>query len=149
MNIRPADLESDWPDMMRGARDFVSRLAHPEVIPTDDERLSEALRTLLGLPGVEVTVAEHEGRVVGGIGMIYAPFHWNPEILWAEELFWWTDRNAPPTAAMRLFREACRVGRERGAWANFKRLMESPEGVDSVYRRSGFEPIEVSYMGRF
>lgn len=148
ITIREADLEADALAILDGARDFMSRMEFTMFAPKDDNALAKALGRVLSLEGVQVIAAESEGKVVGGIGMLYAPHLWNPEKLTAEELFWWTREDAPRMTAMLLVRTAFREMRNRGVdVATFKALSNSPSGVSKVYNRLGLVPVETAFCG--
>lgn len=148
MIIRPIVMPDDTDMVLAGMKNFISRMDYTEFLPDSDDKLLAALHKLLNLGCFEVTLAEHEGRVVGGIGMVYAPSVWNDDLTAGEELFWWTDDDAPATTALRLIRDVQRRGREHGdvVWV-FRSLTSSPDGVDRVYRRMGLRPVETVYMG--
>lgn len=147
MKIRPADLELDALAIMDGAEDFVQRVAFDDLLPKDSDALQAALGRVLFLEGIEVMVVEHEGAIVAGIGLLYAPYLWNPEITVAEELFWWASQDAPYRAAKALIEAAMERVRAKDAVPAFRALTTSPNGVDRLYRRLGMKPIETVYMG--
>lgn len=78
--VRLADLQRDGPAILRGARDFVSRMDWHEGIPQTDGEIAAALAGLAAV-GLEVMVAEHDGTIIGGIGVIYGPYPWRPALL--------------------------------------------------------------------
>lgn len=144
MIVRHADLDSDALAIDDGARDFVRRVAFRRLMP-DDDALTGAVARILTLDGVEILVADDDGTIVGGIGLLFAPYLWNPGVLTADELFWWAAPDAPYRAAHKLFRAAMARIEERGAEPLFRALTTSPEGVDRMYRRAGLVPIEIVY----
>ncbi len=148
INIREVDLNSDLPMVIVGMKDFISRMDYHEFLPDTDEDLVEALTRLVDLDCVEILVAEHNGNIVGGIGMIYAPCMWNLSVSTAEELFWWVSKDAPLSTALRLLRYVNSNAVAKGCkFVVFKSLSSSPETLDKVYRRMGLKPVEISYMG--
>jgi len=147
MIIRTADMEKDALAIVDGAKDFFSRMEYTEFLPETDEKLIEAIARVMSFPGIEVIVAEHEGSVVGGLGMMYGPHLWNPNIEAGDEIFFWTSRSAPKTTALRLLREV--KARAGDRIVTFKALMTSPKKVCQVYERMGLRPVESSYMGVF
>ena len=148
VEIRQIDLNKDVKETVRGMRDFISRMDYNEFVAESDDELIACLQRLINLGCVTVTVAEHEGRLIGGIGMLYAPCLWNSHINTGEELFWWVDRNAPKATALKLLRAAKDQAKTIGCkYVTFKSLTSSPEGVDRVYRKMGMRPVEMSYMG--
>lgn len=142
MIVRDADYETDALAIMEGARDFVSRMGWADFIPDD---LTAAVGPVLGLPGMKVTVAEHEGRIAGAIGMIHAPFLWNRELTSADELFWWAAPDAPKTTALRLIRPVIRSADV----VIFRSLPSSPDGVERVYQKLGLIRTETVWMRRW
>lgn len=146
MIIRKADFEDDALAIMDGARDFISRVAFRDLMP-DDDGLVKAIAKIISLDGLEILVAEHDGQVVAGIGLLFQPWHWNPDILLADELFWWAAQDAPFRAAHMLMVEAMRVIDEKQALPVFRALETSPDGVARMYQRMGLKPIETVYMG--
>ena len=145
MKIRPADLENDALAIMNGARDFASRIALRHLLPEDDADFIKAVGHIVSLDGMEVLLAEHEGRVVGGIGILYVPYMWNSAILIADEVFFWSDKQAPFGAAHKLFVEAMRRIEEKKAIPMFRTLTTSPPGVERLYRSFNLFPAETVF----
>ena len=145
MIIRPADLEKDALAIMDGARNFASRIAVRHLLPSDDGDFVKAVSRIVSLDGMEILLAEHEGRVVGGIGVLYIQFLWNPAILIADELFWWSATDSPFRTGRRLADEAMLRIKERGAIPMFRSLTTSPPGVEKFYRSIDLFPIETVF----
>ena len=145
IKIRPADLEKDALAIMDGARDFASRIAVRHLLPEDDAAFIKAVGHIVSLDGMEILLAEHEGRVVGGIGILYAPYTWNPAILVADELFWWCSTEAPFRTARKLIDETMQKIKEKGAIPFFRSLTTSPPGVEHTYRSFNMFPIETAF----
>ena len=144
MIIRLADLEKDALAIVEGAKDFATRTPVNKLL--QGQSYVDAVTRIVTLPDFELIVAEHEGKVVGGIGLFYAPFLWNRDILIAEEHFWWTDKEAPFSTGMKLIKRAMENIDKRNAVPMFKSLSTSHKGVDKVYRKHGMEPVETLYM---
>ncbi len=148
INIRAVDLSSDLPMVIDGMRDFITRMDYHEFLPDTYEEIVEGLTRLLSLEPIEMLVAEYEGSIVGGIGMIYSPCIWNLKVSIAEEMFWWVSEDAPSSTALRLLRRVRSNAAARGCkFVVFKSLTSSPKTLDKVYRRMGLRPTETSYMG--
>lgn len=147
MIVREADLVRDALDIANGARDFADRSPIKDLL-ADDDKFLKAVSTVVMMPNFEVLVAEHEDRVIGGIGIFYTPLLWNNAILVAEEHFWWVEKTAPFKTGITLFNQAMQNIDKRGAIPMFKLLSTSPRGVDKLYRRSGMKPVETLYMRR-
>ena len=101
MTVRYANID-DVDQMMPHARAFVEHAGFSGLAGTDSE-IRQVLTSLLETPQVEVAVAEEDGNIVAGIGVVFTPFLWNPDHIVAEEVFWWSAPDAPKTAAMRVF----------------------------------------------
>ena len=148
MDVRPANWSTDKQKIMEGAKDFIARMDFKEFLPDSEIEFSDAVGRVMSYDFVEVTVAEHEGDIVGGIGMSYVPCIWNPKSVMAEELFWWASEEAPKTTALRLLRfikeRASSVGAD---FLSFKRLTSSPIGVSKVYKRMGMRELETTFIG--
>ncbi len=145
--VRPADKEFDFPAIVDGARDFVARIGKPFLYPADPDEFEAALRRIINLDLVEVHLARQGQRVVGGLGLLIAPFAWNPERLLAEEIFFWCAGDAPPVAALRLLRTGFASAKARGASHFMMHAMStSPAKFHSVLERLGFEPLQSSYI---
>ena len=150
MKVRLASFEEDRDQILAGVADFVRRMDYTEFLDEDISVLEASLRTLATANLVDVVVAEHEGEIVAGIGIAYIPFIWNPNVLQADELFWWAD-GSMVTAPIRVLRMAIDLGKERAGdrkmIATFRRLSSSPEGVTTIYRKLGLREVESVYAG--
>ena len=143
--VRPADLKADALSIYDGALAFISQMEFDAFLP--DEGLAYEIGRVLTLPGMEVLVAEHEGEIVGGIGLLFAPFLWNSTRLSMEELFWWAAPDAPTTTALRLLRATEKRREQVGATiVTFKALTSSPKSIGRLYARMGLQPVDTSYM---
>lgn len=148
MIVRLADPERDALAIMDGARDFVARMEFTDAIPESDEGLIEAVARIVTLDGVEIAVAEHMERIVGGMGMFYTPYIWNPHILSGIELFWWTAIGSPHTTALALLRFVQKRMTERGVrLKEFGVLNSSPEGVTRIYAKMGLRKVQEQWAG--
>ena len=143
--IRKANFDTDALSIVEGARDFADRTGMKSLFPKDDKAFTAAIGRIMTLEGMEILVAEHEKHIVGGIGILYAPFLWNPEILVGDELFWWTARDAPFRAGRHLIDEAMKHINEKGAIPMFRSLATSPDGVEKLYRRIGLSRVETAF----
>mgnify|MGYP003141579292 CR=1 FL=1 len=148
MDVRLANWSTDKQKIMEGAMDFIARMDSKEFLPDSEAELFDAISRVMAYEFVEVTVAEHSGDIVGGIGMSYVPSLWNPKAVMAEELFWWASKEAPNTTSLRLLRFIKSRASSVGAnFLSFKRLTSSPKGVSKVYERMGLREIETTFMG--
>lgn len=146
MIVREADFEKDEAALIAVTRAFSSCLWFKFLFPEDDKEFAEAIFNILKNPNVETLVAEDNGKVFGGISVIYCPYIWNQKLLACEELFWWTNPGSPLRAGKMLMDEMMNRIEKKGAIAVFKALLASPKGVSRYYGRLGFSPVEISYM---
>jgi hypothetical protein len=152
MIIRLADVRNEAEQVLMMARDFISRLDNGDFLP-EEKSFEQYVIEVLSLDHVEVIVAEHDGKIVAGMGMAFGPFFWNPGMIQAEELFWWASPDAPKTAAIRVLKEMLRraidTPFEGKTVVAFKKLTSSPEGVGALYERMGLKEAETNYVGVF
>jgi GNAT superfamily N-acetyltransferase len=92
-------------------------------------------------------VAEHDGQVVGMVGLFVAPFMFNAERVAAYEVVWWVDPEGRETGAgkalLRAIEPACR---EKGCAAvQMVHLHNSPPQAAMLYERAGYAHTESSY----
>jgi hypothetical protein len=142
MIIREADLEKDALAIADGARDFAEKMGLGGLISGN---FVEALSRVIGLSEIKIYIAEHDGFPVGGLGVNYAPYMWNQDLLIADELFWWVDENAPYKTAVLLFNKAMLDIDESGALPMFRALLTSSRGVEKMYKKHGMMPVETLY----
>lgn len=145
ITIRAADLQNDALAIMDGARDFAKRIAFRSLLPMEDSEFVSAVGGIVTLEGFELLLAEHNTEVVGGIGILYAPYIWNPKLTVADEIFWWCYESAPYRTGWRLFEQAMKNIDARNAIPMFSALETSPDGVARTYRRAGMKPIETKF----
>jgi hypothetical protein len=153
MITRLVDVEKDADKVLAGFKDFVSRMDFTEYLPVGEEWWDEYIIKILSVPEIEVIAADDDGRLVAGIGISYTQFLWNPGLVHADELFWWAAEDAPPTAAIRVFKHAMKsikdAERKDKVFTSFKALTSSPDSVKSLYKRMGLREIETNFVGVF
>jgi len=145
MIIRSADLIKDAMAIHKGAKDFAKFTGLP-LFPENESDFISAVGSIITLENVDIIVAEHENRVVGGIGLLFVPFTWNPAILIAQELFWWAFNNAPMMTWKNLLDEAMKRSEEKKAVPMFRALANSPDSVRKFYAHEGLTELETSFM---
>jgi GNAT superfamily N-acetyltransferase len=144
MQVRPATL-ADVPAIVRMAERFYETTSYtrwadfnPATVAALAENLAEN-HVLL--------VAEHEGAVVGMVGLFVAPFMFNADRTAAYEVVWWVDPEGRETGAgkalLRSIEPACR---EKGCAAiQMVHLSNSPPQAAMLYERAGYGHTESSY----
>jgi hypothetical protein len=141
IKIRPANFNTDALAIVDGAREFSQSTSLASWFRNGDDFI-EDISKLIVLDNLEITVAEHEGKIVGGIGIVYVPFIWNHSILVGDELFWWTAPNAPFKTGTALFDFAMKRIEEKGARPMFRSLDTSPKHIEKFYERRGLNKFE-------
>lgn len=144
MHVRPAT-EDDIERIVEMAHRFYDETLYARTIPSD-AATSEILTRMLINTGV-MLVAEHEGRVVGMVGLAVVPFMFNRDYLTAHEVIWWVEPEARSSGAgmalMRAIEPACKA---RGAMTiTMMHMHTSPPQAREVYLRLGYTPSEHSY----
>ena len=143
MIIRDANLDDDALAIAEGARKFAEKIPLGRLV---SDNVLDEITNLVTLPGVKIYIAEHNGVVIGGLGVFFTPYIWNNEVLTAEELFWWVDDDAPYKTAVSLFNTAMKVIDEKNAIPMFRALHDSPKGVGKMYKKQGLMPMETLYV---
>jgi hypothetical protein len=140
IKIRPANFDTDALAIVDGAREFSQSTSLASWFRSGNEFVEDVSK-LMVLDNLEITVAEHEGKIVGGIGIVYVPFIWNHSILVGDELFWWT-KNAPFKTGTALFDFAMKRIEEKGARPMFRSLDTSPKHIEKFYEQRGLKKFE-------
>lgn len=147
MIVREADLEKDALALVDAAHNFTSRMVYTDFLPDTETGFIASFGNLLALDGMKTIVAEHDGEIVGMLGMFFSPHLWNNEKISAAEVFMWTAPEAPATTLLAMIRAVRKMA--RGAIVTFKSLESSPDNLDKVYNRLGLTKVETSYMGNW
>lgn len=142
MIIRDADIEKDALVIADGARRFAEKMSLGRFI---SDNFVESISPVVVLENVKILLAEHNGNPVGGIGICLVPYIWNKDLLIGDELFWWVDDGAPFRTAKLLFDKAMEYIEEKGAIPMFKALINSPKGVEKMYRKADMQPMETLF----
>ena|SRR5687767_8644836 len=140
-SIRLANFDTDALAIVNGAREF-SKSTSLAAWFRDGDHFVEDISKIMVLDNLEIAVAEHNGEIVGGIGVVYVPFIWNQTILLGDELFWWTSPSAPLKAGKALFDFAVNRIKDRGAKPMFRCLDTSPSHIEKFYERHGLKRFE-------
>lgn len=148
LSVRPADKHADLHVILEGAYLFAHEAGMLPYLPDTPEGFGAAIGRILFLPAVEVLLAFEGDACVGGVGLNFSPFLWNPALLVGEELFLWVLPDAPKAAAFRLIRAAQQRMKERGVtkqvWAS---LPTSPKAISAVYQKMGLRLMQSTFIG--
>lgn len=147
MQIRNAT-QADIPAIVRMSGDFYPTTSYPGFAAMDVPSV-EAVAQLCIASGV-MLVAEHDGEVVGMVGLVLSPFLFNAAKTLAYEIVWWVDESARTTGAGRALLAAVEPAcRAKGADAVVMiHMANSPPQAALLYERMGFEHTESSYTKR-
>lgn len=144
--IRPATLD-DVPGLVALLAEFVEVSGYGELAPYDPDTAAETCRGLIQAPTAAVFVAVGGGDLVGAIGGVTAPAHWNRQLMTAAEVFWWVRPGRRDGAGQALRRELQGWFSEMGGGAFFMSCLDNgTPAVDRVYRRAGMRPAERLYV---
>lgn len=92
-------------------------------------------------------VAEHEGAVVGMVGLFVAPFMFNHDRIGAYEVVWWVNPDAQGAGVgMELLAAIEPACREKGVHAiQMVMMANSPPKAQAIYERFGYLHSETSF----
>ena len=141
ISIRLANFDTDALEIVNGAREFSQSMSLSSWFRSGDEFV-EDISKIMVLDNLEIAVAEHDGNIVGGIGIVYIPFIWNHSISVGDELFWWASPKAPFRTGIALFDFAMKRIEEKRAKPMFRSLDTSPKHIEKFYERHGLKKLE-------
>jgi len=145
VTIRSMNIETDALSIVDVAREFMKYAGISHICPESNEDLIDAVGRIITLEGAEVLVAEEDGEIIGGFGVLYAPYAWNPAVMLAEELFFDVFKGANFRAWGMLLDEVLKRVDEKGAIPMFKTLESGTKGLERLYSRHGLKPIETTH----
>jgi len=141
MIVRLANFDTDALAIVNGAREFSKSTSLASWFRSGDEFVKDISKIMV-LQNLEIAVAEHHDVIVGGIGIVYAPFIWNQSMLIGDELFWWVSQSAPFKTGRALFDFAVKRIHKKGAHPMFRSLDTSPIHIEKFYERQGLKKFE-------
>ena len=145
ISIRLANFDTDALEIVNGAREFSQSISLSSWFRSGDEFVQD-ISKIMTMENIDILVAEHNGKIVGGVGIVYVPFIWNQSILVGDEVFWWAYPQAPFRTGRALFDFAIKlVEKEKGARPVFRSLDTSPEHIGKFYERQGLTKFESAY----
>lgn len=143
--VRPATF-FDLPVLVPMAERFYATTDYRTVSETPDPQALRNIGAELVRNGVFL-VAERGGAIVGMVGLVIAPFLFDPRHRTAHEVMWWVEPEAQGAGAGRALLEgaiaACRNGGIRAI--QMLHLANSPPHAAAAYRAAGFVHSESSY----
>lgn len=149
MQIRQATL-ADVPAIVAMSERFYETTEFPHRLrfPFDPDTVRKIAESLAAEH--VMLMAEHEGEVVGMVGLYVLPFMFNANHASAHEIVWWVNPEAQGTGAgkalLAAIEPACAA---KGAEAIYMvHLATSPPQAAAIYERMGYLPTESSYVKR-
>lgn len=140
-------------DIKEGCAAFAEHAGRSDILPdvsTEEGRnnLNLAIDRLLDLPGVVIFLSYHEGRCVGGVGILVTPYIFDYSRMMADELAWWSHDGAPSSTGVGLLLAVRdHIKNENVAFATFHSLMNSPAAIPKIYQRLGLTQLQSTYAG--
>ena len=135
--IREATLD-DMPEILRMGVLFCKQAG----IQPDAESIRTTAYELMDSDASVILIGD--GAMAGALAY---PMYMNRDIIVAQELFWWVDKDkrnegagAKIMAALELWAKS--IGAKRMTMIG---LESSPAHIDAFYKSSGYKPLEISY----
>lgn len=140
--IRIAEMR-DVPELLRMGKRFHEVSGYSEFVSYDPETVTQMFKTLI----------ENKTLLTDGkntmLGFVVFPFFFNKNILTAQELFWWVDKDKRKTGiGVEILRSAEKQANLLGAKSlimlNIKNL--DGDSVGRLYKSLGYKETEQTYM---
>lgn len=149
VRIREA-VAGDIPAMVSLGRKFYAESDYHKIAPFDPKTIGNMFMTLLQSPVCRVLVADNGGELVGFMGVQFGPFPFNDTVLCAQEKFWFVDETHRGRVGIRLKTAMEEIARYSGAriFVMSRLENEAGEGVERLYLRNGYTPLERHYIKR-
>jgi GNAT superfamily N-acetyltransferase len=144
--IRKATAQ-DIPACVEMGRLFHAESGVADLVPFDADSVRGVMEKLVdGGDGV-LLVAELEGQLIGMTSGIAYPHYFNQAKKAAQELFWWVlPEKRGGTAGVRLLTALEHWAKDVGASTLTMICLPIDSPAESIYARTGYRPIERSFM---
>lgn len=146
--IRHAVL-SDVPRLVELGSKFFQEAAWSDIAEWDDNATATALSGLIENPECIMLVAGGE-EIVGMISSLIFPLWFNPNILVAQEWFWYIlpEMRGVGGIGVKLLLALEEEIQKRGVHISNFQSQESMPSLDSLYIRLGYRPAEKTFIKR-
>lgn len=140
---------SDIPEIARLGEKFHAQAGWSEIEYSRDD-CAASLAAYLEAGCFICLVAEIDGRIVGMAAGVVAPVYFNVDHVSGEELFWWTDDDAPQLTGIRLLDALETLAWERGcrSWQMKSLARLNGERMARLYERRGYRASEQTFIKR-
>ena len=134
---------SDFPELLRMGRGFSESIG----IPMDDESALDMAERLIDSDDSVLLIGD--GVMAGALAY---PLYFNKNIVVAQELFWWVDKDKRGNGIGRDILEALEQW-ALGVGAHQLMMLAvhdtSPDFVEQVYLHNGYKPFENTFVKAF
>lgn len=146
--IREATL-ADIPEIARLGAKFHAQAGWDEIEYRPDD-CAASLATFMQAGCFLCLVAEVDGDILGMAAGVVSPVYFNAGHLSGEELFWWTDKDAPQLAGIRLLDALEKAARARGCQTFQMKSLARLNGdrMTQLYARRGYRASEQTFIKR-
>lgn len=145
MKLRFAE-PGDIPEAVEIGRIFWDRSPYASQVDYNPEGVERLLGALVEKQSM--LVYEFQGKLVGVAGLIVGPFHFDPSLFVATELFWYVDPEVRGLGIGKALLDGMeRIAVERGAKIMTMGTMSTsdPEKAERLYAEHGYKQTEKSY----
>jgi RimJ/RimL family protein N-acetyltransferase len=145
MTVRQAT-EMDIPQIVDMAGAFFFEMRAVE-LSFDEESAADTAMKLITSDDGSLIVAEMDGKLVGMAGAIAFSHYMSASNKVAQEMFWWVDKeHRGGIVAMRLLRAMEDWAKERGCSSLTMICLPIDSPAEEIYKRTGYRPLERSYI---
>ena len=148
--VRPFEAK-DVPALLKFGRNFHNSTPIKDEIPFDVNSLADFIANSYDSETVRIWVAEVNGELVGSCAATIYPMYFNYNGLVSQELWWWLEPKARGSGAGKALYNAIEDwSREKGAIVLFMIALnnDTVETMGKLYARSGFKPMERTFVKR-
>lgn len=138
MTIREATA-ADMLQLLQGAEAFITSTPYARRVRYNETALVTLFEHLFAIPNGVLFVAEKDGTLTGGIGIMVYPHPISGDVI-AGELFWFSHDGK---SGIRLLRHAEQWAREQGA--QMLHMIAPSDHVAAFYEKQGFTEFERTY----
>jgi GNAT superfamily N-acetyltransferase len=142
--IRPITYDDILPLLHYGDY-FWKQSPYHEAIEYNPEAVEELLIEMAQNHYLRVTTDE-EDKILGFIGIVITPFHFNPNYSMGSEIFFFVHPEARDGRGKELFKQAEEDLKDRGVTIISFGDMVTSKDMKEYYTQEGYEPLESSYV---